>query len=188
MSFSCYKAIHGSLSFGEQTSDSAGLFLNQGGCVNQKQGQVLCSELGLMDMTDVEYSHLQHFFQAHMDVQAGPPDGPDARIHPATAIVTNTKEMSPLTSTQAIDLSTSNDDHCEAMSGEKTPVSYGEVPSSVLARIRSEESLSETPVKGRTSSEKLSRSTTKVCLEKRFNSMCTDTTREQDIHSAVLSK
>ena len=156
--------------------------------MTQEQGQVLGFEFGLMDMTEVEYSHLQHFIQAHMEVQAGPPDGPDSRAHSGTVIVTDAAVDSPVTSSQAIDLSTSCDDHNQVMSGEKTPVSYGEVPTFVLARIRSDESLSETPAKGRTSSKKPYRSTTRVCLEKRFNSMCADTTREEDSHSSVLSK
>jgi len=146
---------------------------------------MLCSELGLMEMTDVECSHLQHLIQAHMEVQAGPPDGPDARPHPPAVTV---KDVTGLTSTQAIDLSTSGDDYCLVVSGEKTPVAYGDVPGFVLARIRDEESSAEPAAKIRTSSQKQSRSAARVCLEKRFDSLCADTTRPQDIHSAVLSK
>ncbi|XP_072224084.1 uncharacterized protein [Leuresthes tenuis] len=171
---SAYKTIYGSSSSNGHSSDSVG----------QDQGQMLCSELGLMEMTDVECSHLQHLIQAHMEVQSGPPDGPDARPHPPAVTV---KDITGLTSTQAIDLSTSGDDYCLVVSGEKTPVAYGDVPGFVLARIRDEESSTEPAAKIRTSSQKQSRSAARVCLEKRFDSLCADTTRPQDIHSAVLS-
>ncbi|KAM6924839.1 uncharacterized protein FYW49_005059 [Xenentodon cancila] len=160
---------------GKTTQPTAGLILNQVGYTAQQQVQMLGSELGLMEMTEVDYSHFQQFVQAHMETQAEP----ESRPHSATVI-------SPLTSTQAIDLSTTCDEHHEVMSGEHTPVSYGEVPTFVLARINSEESQCEAPAKDGKPSEKHYRSTTRVCLEKRFNSMCADT-RQQDIHSAVLS-
>ncbi|XP_023284441.1 transcription factor-like 5 protein [Seriola lalandi dorsalis] len=150
---------------------------------------MLGTELSLMEMTEVEYTHLQHLIQAQVEAQAGSPDGPDARGHPATLTVkdaTGSTVISPFTTTQAIDLSTSTDEHCLVMPGEKTPASYAEVPGFVMARIRGENSPSEPPASSRTSSLKRSRSAARVCLEKRFNTVSADTPRN-DIQSAVLT-
>ncbi|XP_070767303.1 transcription factor-like 5 protein [Enoplosus armatus] len=194
MSFfsSACKTIHASPSpsFREHTCDSVGVILSQGGCLTHDQGQMLGTELGLMEMSEGEYTHLQHLIQAHMEAQAAPPDGPDARSHPATVMGkdgTGSTVISPLTTTQAIDLSTSTDEHCLVMPGEKTPASYGEVPGFVLARVRDGVSPTESRANSSTSSQKRSRSAARVCLEKRFNTMSADTPRQQDIQSAVLS-
>lgn len=160
------------------------------------QGQMLGVDLGLMEISEVEYTHLQHLIQAHMEAQTAPPDGPDARSHPATVMVkdaTASTVVSPFTTTQAIDLSTTTDEHCLEMPGEKTPASYAEVPGFVLARVGGEDSPTEPRASGSsssssTSSQKRSRSAARVCLEKRFNTMVADTPRQQDIQSAILSK
>ncbi|XP_040008676.1 uncharacterized protein LOC120803811 isoform X2 [Xiphias gladius] len=189
---SAFKSIHVSPSPSSRdlTCDSVGLILSQGGCLTHDQGQMLGTELGLMEMTEVEYTHLQHLIQAHMEAQAGPPDGPDARPHPASVRATDatgSTMISPVTTTQAIDLSTSTDEHCLVMPGEKTPASYGEVPGFVLARVRGEESPTKPPANSSTSSQKQSRSAARVCLEKRFNAVSADSARQKDIQSAVLS-
>ncbi|XP_047424774.1 transcription factor-like 5 protein [Mugil cephalus] len=174
----------------EHSRDPVGLILSQGRCLTLDQGQTLDPELGLMESTEVEYAHLQHFLQAHMETQAGPPDWPDARPHPPAAEMAKdalvSTVTSPSTTTQAIDLSTSSDDHCLVVAGEKTPPSYGEIPGFVLSRIRYEESPAEPPAKASTS-PKRSRSAARVCLEKRFNTMSADASRQQDIQSAVLT-
>lgn len=176
------KTIHvsPSPSFRDHTCDSAGVILSQSGCLTHEQGQMSGTELTLMEMSEVEYSHLQHLIQAHVETQAAPSHGPNASSHPAT--------MSPFTTTQAIDLSTSTDEQCLVMPEEKTPASYGEVPGFVLAKVSGEDSPTEPLGKSSTSSHKRSRSAARVCLEKRFNSMSADTPRQQDIQSAVLSK
>lgn len=141
-----------------------------------------------MEMTEFEYMHLQHLIQVHMEAQAGPPDGPDDRSHPATGMVkdtTGSTVISPITTTKAIDLSTSTDQHCLVTPGEKTPASYGDVPGFVLAKIRGEDSPTSN---SSTSSQKQSRSAARVCLEKRFNTMSADVPRPQDLQSAVLNK
>ncbi|XP_061590828.1 transcription factor-like 5 protein [Cololabis saira] len=127
----------------DHTSDSAGLISHRVGCAAQELGQMLLSELGLMEMTDVDYSHFQHFIQAHVDTQTGA----ESRPHSAAVMVEDTTVISPFISTQAIDLSTTCDDHYEVMSGEQTPVSYGEVPSFVLAKVNSEGGQCEAPAK-----------------------------------------
>lgn len=189
---SAFKSIH-SPSFREHTCDSVGVILSQGGCLTQDHGQMLGAELGL-EMSEVEYTHLHHLIQAHMEAQAAaaaPPDGPDARSYPATVTfkgATGSMAMSPFTTTQAIDLSTSTDEHCVGTSGEKTPASYGEVPGFVLARVRGEDSPTDPRANSSTSSQKRCRSAARVCLEKRFSMLSADTPRQQDIQSAVLSK
>lgn len=183
MSFpSASKTIHVSPppSFREHTCDSAGMILSQSGCLAHEQGHMSGGELTLMEMSEVEYSHLQHLIQAHLEAQAVPSHGLNARSHSAT--------MSPFASSQAIDLSTSTDEHCLVMPGEKTPAPYGEVPGFVLAKVRGEDSPTEPRAESSASSEKQSRSGARVCLEKRFNTMSPDTARPQDIQSAVFSK
>ncbi|XP_022045461.1 transcription factor-like 5 protein isoform X1 [Acanthochromis polyacanthus] len=191
MSFStASKTIHVPSSSREQTCDSVGLILSQGGCLTYDQGQMLGSELGLMEMSEVEYSHLQHLIQADMEAQARRPHCPDARSYPAAVVVKDVPESAvicPFTATQAIDLSTSSDDHCLVMPGQRTPASYGDVPGFVLAKIRGEESTSEVLANSSKTSQKRSGSAARVCLEKRFNTVSADTPRQQDIQSAVLS-
>ncbi|KAG7228157.1 hypothetical protein INR49_013440, partial [Caranx melampygus] len=157
------------------------------------QGQILGVDPGLMEIPEAEYTHTQHFIQAHGEAHAGPTDGPHARAPPATMIVeevAGSTAMSPFMTTQAIDLSTSTEEHCVLMPGEKTPASsYGEVPGSVLARMTGENSPREPPACSRTSPLRRSRSSARVCLEKRFNTMSadTETPRNKDVQSAVLS-
>ncbi|KAK2851644.1 hypothetical protein Q5P01_007920 [Channa striata] len=128
---------------------------------------ILGTELGLMEMTEVEYTHLQQ------------------QANPAAAMAkdaTGSTVVSPLTSTQAIDLSTSTAEHCLVMPGEKTPA-YGDVPDHVLAKIKGDGS----PDTNRdTSSLKRSKSA-RVCLEKRFTSMAAECIRPQDVQPTVLN-
>ncbi|KAM9342431.1 uncharacterized protein KZ484_015155 [Pholidichthys leucotaenia] len=184
---SACKSVHVASSSGEPACDSVRFSES----LTHDQGQISGSELGLMEMTEVEYSHLQHIIQTHMEAQAEPPDDPDASFQSSTEVVkqgTGSTVVSPLTSVQAIDLSSStSEDHGMVMPVEKTPTSYGEVPGFVLARIRSEESLTERPAAGRTSTQSRSRSAARVCLEKRFDTLSADMSGHQDIQSALLS-
>ncbi|XP_029291314.1 LOW QUALITY PROTEIN: transcription factor-like 5 protein [Cottoperca gobio] len=172
----------------EHTCDPVGLILSQSGCLTHDHGPMLGPELGLMEMSEVEYTHLQHLIQTHVEAHIAPPDLLDARSHPSpTEMVKDATEstvLSPYMTSQAIDLSTSTDEHCQVMPGEKTPASYGDVPGFVLARVRGEDSPT---ANSSTSSQKRSRSAARVCLENRFNTMSADTPRQQDIQSAVLS-
>ncbi|XP_059189957.1 transcription factor-like 5 protein [Centropristis striata] len=182
---SAHKTLHVSPSSRDHTCDPVGLILSQGRCLTHDHGQILGPEFGLMEMSEVEYTHLQHFIQAHMEANVTPPD---ARSHPAMGMVkdpTGSTVMSPLMVSQAIDLSVSTDEHCQVMQGEKTPASFGEVPGFVLARIRGEDSPIEPCTNTSTSSQNRSRSAARVCLEKRFNTMCADIPKQQDNNSAV---
>ncbi|RVE70776.1 hypothetical protein OJAV_G00067840 [Oryzias javanicus] len=174
----------------EHASDSVELILTQSGFVTQDQGEILTSDLDLIEMTEAESSDLQNFIRGRTETQAGPAEGPDTRPHPTVVTgkdAANSTAVSPLTSTQAIDLSVSSDDHCLLTSVEKTPVSYGEVPGFVLARVDMEDSPATPLGKLRRSSQKQFSSSARVCLEKRFNSMCPDTTRQPNSHPTLLS-
>ncbi|XP_068585804.1 transcription factor-like 5 protein [Cebidichthys violaceus] len=178
--------LHASPSSREHPCDLGGVILSHGGCVTIDHAQMLGPELGLAEMSEVECTHLQHLIQAQMEVHVAPPEFPAARSHPApTVTVKDGKVTSPSLTTQAIDLSTSTDEHNQAMPGEKTPASHGEVPGFVLARVRGEDSPTE--LRANSSTYSRSRSAARVCLEKRFNTLSADTPRQQDIQSAVLS-
>ncbi|KAM8862379.1 uncharacterized protein AB9W97_017794 isoform 1-T2 [Spinachia spinachia] len=138
-------------------------------------------EPNMMEMSEVEYTHLQHLLHTHTEPHAvALPDPPAARCHSAAI------KGEPLT-TQAIDLSTSTDEHYQVMPGEKTPGSPGEVPGFVLARVRGEDSPTEIRSSGSASSQARSRSAARVCLEKRFSALSADTPRPQEVQSAVFS-
>lgn len=179
--------IHASPSTREHPRDSAGL--SEIGCLPPHQMSVLGTELGVMEITEVECMHLQHLIQTDMEAQAGPPDEPDLRSHPTIGTVKDTTGSTvffPLPTTQAIDLSTSTDEPCLVMSGERTPASYGDVPGFVLAKIRGEDS--PTSSSSTSSQKRSSRSAARVCLEKRFNTMSADVPRPQDLQSTVFNK
>uniref|UniRef100_A0A3B3BK56 BHLH domain-containing protein n=1 Tax=Oryzias melastigma TaxID=30732 RepID=A0A3B3BK56_ORYME len=189
LSSSCKTALASS-SVREHASDSVELILTPSGFVTQDQGQMLTSDLGLIEMTEAEYSDFQNFICGRAATQAGPAEGPDSRPHSTVVIGNdpdNSTAVSPLTSTQAIDLSVSSDDHCLLTSVEKTPVSYGEVPGFVLARINTEDSPATPLGKLKRSSQKQFSSSARVCLEKRFNSMCPETARQPDIPPTLLN-
>ncbi|XP_041656269.1 transcription factor-like 5 protein [Cheilinus undulatus] len=183
--FSSCQTIHSSPSYKEHTCDCAGV--SQGGCLTHDQGQMLGPEL--VQMSEVEYAHLQHLFQSQMETQAAPPDSPDASSPPAAVIVKDapgSEVISPYTS-QVMDLSTSSEDHNLVMPGEKTPASFGEVPGFVLARMRGDDVLTEPRTNNSKSAQKRPKSSARVCLETRFNTISSDTPRRQDVQSAVLS-
>ncbi|KAL6119209.1 tcfl5 [Pungitius sinensis] len=151
-------------------------------------GQVPGPEPGLMEMSEVEYTHLQQLFHAHMEPHAvAPSEAPAARRHAAAATAKDEAPALPIVTTQAIDLSTSTDEHYQVMPGEKTPGSPGEVPGSVLARVRGEDTPTEMRSSSSASTQARSRSAARVCLEKRFNALSADTPRPQEVHSAGFS-
>ncbi|XP_029135362.2 transcription factor-like 5 protein [Labrus bergylta] len=174
--FSSYKTLHVSPSYREHTCDSEEV--SQSVCLTHDQGQMLGPELGVVEMSEVDYSHLQHLIQSQMETQAAPRDGSDARAPPDADVdedTTGSPVISPYTTTQAMDLSTSTDEPSLLMPGEKTPASFGEVPGFVLARMRGEGNTTEPRTNSSISSQK--RSAARVCLETRFNTVSADTPR-----------
>ncbi|XP_056154767.1 transcription factor-like 5 protein [Lampris incognitus] len=210
----------------EYSCDSTRVIASPSGCVTQDQGHNLGAEVSLMEMTELEYTRLQHISQTHMDAQAADSYESDAKFHPtlfgfgslytqpATSICDDAESVvissSPII--QVIDLSTSNDEQAatsnasqqetvdiqelkrilvgnEGTAGEKTPTICGEVPTSVLARVKSEAIVShaEVPASGSASSLTRSHPSARVCLEKRFNCMPCNIPKEQDTQSTVLS-
>ncbi|XP_038127328.1 uncharacterized protein LOC119774085 [Cyprinodon tularosa] len=181
-----YETPNASSTSSDHTPDFLGLIWSPGAC---GRSQTTGLEFDLTRMSDVEFSNPQNFIQAQLE--PGLSVSPNASPLPAAVPVQNAEcstGLSPNTFSEAIDLSTStlNNDHSLMISGEKTPLHYGEVPSFVLARIRSEESPLKSTVKEEVFSKNRSISA-RVCLEKRFNSMCADTTVQQESHPAVLS-
>ncbi|XP_055021899.1 uncharacterized protein LOC110164466 [Boleophthalmus pectinirostris] len=154
------------------------MVLNQSDFLSHDQVQMLGPELNLTEMSEGEYTHLQHIIQTHMETQA---EVSDMSADQNTSMDKDTV-MSPLPTIQAIDLSIISDGREVILPGEKTPP-YGEVPGFVLAKIRGEDTTSGT---GSLPSHRKGPSTTRVCLEKRFNSI-PGTLRHQDLQSSVLS-
>ena len=188
--------------------------------------QLLATEINLMEMSEGEYTHLQHLLQTQMDGQAaGHHDGADVRYPAAMFGLSVTAQpaatakyypgsakMCSSPTVQAMDLSTSNDEQCViadlrlnetvdieelAMviggsdpSREKTPNTCGEVPGSVLVRVKREadEAPNEAPAHGCGFSLNRAHSSARVCLEKRFSCMAEDVPRQQDTQTAVLTK
>ncbi|KAK7877917.1 hypothetical protein WMY93_031446 [Mugilogobius chulae] len=83
------------------------MILNQSDFLSHDQGQMLGPELNLSEMSEGEYTHLHQLIQTHMETQAEESDMPTEQSTNTTKDVV----MSPLSTTQAIDLSTSADGH-----------------------------------------------------------------------------
>ncbi|XP_062315248.1 transcription factor-like 5 protein isoform X1 [Osmerus eperlanus] len=224
-SFAC-KTVRMSPQSAQYNCDSVGVIVSQTGCVTEDQGQILNTELNLLEMTDVEYTHLQHIIQTHMESQTADPDGSgDSRFNSTIFAVgspaqqpTNTKVEieytatsshttpsnfpSTLTDGQSILTHSAKQDQfdvqgikmvlvsdADGISGERTPTSCGEVPGSVLAKVRSagdttgdgcvEPFVNGAPLLARPNPP------ARVRLEKRFN--CGEFPRQQDSQSVALT-
>uniref|UniRef100_A0A8C8D0W0 BHLH domain-containing protein n=1 Tax=Oncorhynchus tshawytscha TaxID=74940 RepID=A0A8C8D0W0_ONCTS len=223
------KTIHVSPALGQYNPDSVEVIMSQNGCVPNDQSQILGTELNLMEMTEVEYTHLQHIIQSHMEAQAAGPEGSgDARFNTTVFTVENSApqptnceaeypaKSPPNTPPDAMSTSTDEQQYIlgglnqggqvdikeikmvlvsdgNVIPGERTPTTCGEVPGSVLAKIRS--AVDATQERGleaynNGSTQLLSRPNppARVRLEKRFNCTPCDIPRQQDVQSAALSK
>lgn len=223
------KTIHVSPALGQYNPDSVEVIMSQNGCVPNDQSQILGTELNLMEMTEVEYTHLQHIIQSHMEAQAAGPEGSgDARFNTTVFTVENSApqptnceaeypaKSPPNTPPDAMSTSTDEQQYIlgglnqggqvdikeikmvlvsdgNVIPGERTPTTCGEVPGSVLAKIRS--AVDATQERGleaynNSSTQLLSRPNppARVRLEKRFNCTPCDIPRQQDVQSAALSK
>ncbi|XP_031422260.1 transcription factor-like 5 protein isoform X2 [Clupea harengus] len=224
------KALHASPS-GQYISDPVSVIVSQNGCVSNEQGQVLSSEFSLLEMTEVEYSHLQHIIQSHMEAQAGEQEAsseirtnsavysedrasshqhsePDytANSPPSSpsACQTDTQSSSDVRYTisgisqegdmdiQDIKMVLISDPSDNVSTGERTPTSCGEVPGSVLAKVRCAMEASRDRVetcdnKSGPVLESRPNPSARVRLEKRFNCSPCDVSRQQDSQSAALN-
>ncbi|XP_036447688.1 transcription factor-like 5 protein [Colossoma macropomum] len=61
-----HKTLHVAPAVGQFLSDPVSVVVSQNGC---DQGPTVSSEFNLTEMTEVEYSHLQHILHAHMEAQ-----------------------------------------------------------------------------------------------------------------------
>ncbi|XP_019907148.3 transcription factor-like 5 protein isoform X2 [Esox lucius] len=226
MSLAC-KTIHMSPAAGLYNPATVEMIVSQNDLVPNDQGQILGTEFNLMEMTEVEYTHLQHIIQSHIETQAGgTEDSGDARFNntiftvcspaPQQAATTceaefqtkspkDTPADATSTDEQQLTLGDSNQGQVDfqefkmvlvsegnVMSGERTPTTCGEVPSSVLAKVR--KAVDMTREHGLetydTSSAQLQarpNPPARVRLEKRFNCTPFDIPRQQDAQSAALS-
>lgn len=64
---------------GQYVSEPVNVIVSQKGC---DQGQVVGSEFNFMEMTEVEYTHLQHLIQSHMEAQDG---AEEVRLNPPSS-------------------------------------------------------------------------------------------------------
>lgn len=139
------------------------------------------SAIPLMEI-EMEYSHFQHLIQTSSTGFAA-----DVTSHPVTVTLTDaagSPVVFPLT--EVIDLSASASEQCPAVSGEKTPGTYGEVPGFLLDIARS--CPSGPCAKTSVYSHNRSGSAARVCLEKRFNTMSADASHHQDIRYGTPGK
>ncbi|KAL1021459.1 hypothetical protein UPYG_G00013520 [Umbra pygmaea] len=215
MSLAC-KTIHMSPAAGQHNSDSGEVILSHNGC---DHSQILSTELNLMEMTEVEYTHLQHIIQSHIEAQATGPEGSgDARFN-TTIFTVSSPAPQPLATNSDAEYqtkfprdtppdatSTSVEEqqfsigglnlggHVDTqdikmilvseetvISAERTPTTCGEVPSSVLAKVRGSVDMTKEAYDNGCA-QILSRPNppARVRLEKRFNCPTIDIPRQQE--------
>ncbi|XP_062397748.1 transcription factor-like 5 protein [Sardina pilchardus] len=225
------KALHVSPS-GQYSSDPVSVIVSQNGCVSNEQGQVLSSEFSLLEMTEVEYTHLQHIIQSHIEAQAAEQEASgeirtnsaiysegraSSHHHSETDYTANSPPSSPAVMCQASTQPSSSDVRYtisgisqeggmdiqeikmvlvsdpvddDVNTGERTPTSCGEVPGSVLAKVRCAMEASRDHVetcdhRSAPVLESRPNPPARVRLEKRFNCSPCDVSRQQD--SAALN-
>ncbi|XP_076132922.1 uncharacterized protein LOC143114964 [Alosa pseudoharengus] len=224
------KALHVSPS-GQYSSDPVSVIVSQNGCVSNEQGQVLSSEFSLLEMTEVEYTHLQHIIQSHIEAQAAEQEASgeirtnsaiysegraSSHHHSETDYTANSPSSSPAVISQAntqpsssdvrytisgisqeggmdiqeIKMVLVSDPADDVNTGERTPTSCGEVPGSVLAKVRCAMEASRDHVetcdhRSAPVLESRPNPPARVRLEKRFNCSPCDVSRQQD--SAALN-
>ncbi|XP_030623662.1 transcription factor-like 5 protein [Chanos chanos] len=227
------KTLHVSPPSGQYVSDQVSVVVSQNGCISDEQDQVVTSEFSLMEMTEVEYTHLQHIIQSHLEAQVMEQNGSEeVRLNPAAytigspSIHTQTdgvitvgsrpssppvcqpEDVIPTTSSdvqyavskpvqidpQEIKMVLVSDPSSSLIAGERTPTSWGEVPGSVLAKVRSAREVDRDggvdmgEHRGASQVEVRPNPPARVRLEKRFNCSPRDTTRQQqESHSTALN-
>ncbi|KAJ8016259.1 hypothetical protein DPEC_G00005350 [Dallia pectoralis] len=222
MSLAC-KTILMSPAAGLYNPATVEVIVSQNDLVSNDHGQSLGTELNLMEMTEVEYTHLQHIIQSHMETQAGGTvESGEVRFNntiftvgspaPQTATTTCEAEYETRSSkdTPADATSTEEQQHApgasnngqvlkmvlvsegNVMSGERTPTTSGEVPSSVLAKVRRAVDMNRERSLGTHNSrfgqlQSRPNPPARVRLEKRFNCTSFDIPRQQDAQAAALS-
>lgn len=179
------------------------------------KGQVISSEFNLMEMTEVEY--LQHLFQSHIEAQDGAeevrlnpasstdcqsenrqkvcpspntspacqPDVSSSSSLPTDVSVPSNQESED---SQNVKVLLYSDPSSISNLGESTPTINGEVPGSVLAKVRRYiEAVRERNDHRRALLGSRPNPPARVCLEKRFNCDSCDMTKKQDSQAAALN-
>lgn len=170
------------------------------------QGQVITSELNLMEMTEIEYKHLQDLIQSHMEAQDVPvevqinppsssPNGESEKSSKVCPSPYTSPESQPDASSSSSSASLSSNQGLEDSKEVKlllysdpsnvnslrdsTPLCKGEVPSAVMENIRCVRK--GTRKRNRRVHAHGSRlhSRARVCLEKRFVCVSSDLTESQ---------
>ncbi|KAL2103619.1 hypothetical protein ACEWY4_000487 [Coilia grayii] len=226
------KALHVSPS-AQYTSDPVSVIVSQNGCVSNEQGQIQSSEFSLLEMTEVEYTHLQHIIQSHIEAQAAQEQEAavetrtnssmysegraSIRQHGETDYTASTSQSSsPACQTdtqssscdvqysisgisqegpmdiQEIKMVLVSDPTEDVSTGERTPTTCGEVPGSVLAKVKCAMEASRDRVetcdhRSAPVLESRPNPPARVRLEKRFNCSPCDVSRQQDSQSAALN-
>ncbi|XP_076875057.1 transcription factor-like 5 protein [Brachyhypopomus gauderio] len=211
------KALHVTPSVGQYTSEPVSVIVNQNVC---DQGTIVSSEFNLLEMTEVEYTHLQHILQSHMEAQAVERDESDeinqlSNTEGILASHPKSENDSPPCSSpvgqpgvqytisasdhegpadvQEVKMILYSDPGSSVTVGERTPTSFGEVPDSVLAKVRCaveaarDRGLDLSDCRGAPPVQGRSNPAARVCLEKRFNCGPSDISRQQESQAAVLN-
>lgn len=203
---------------GQYVSEPVNIIVSQKGC---DQGQVVSTEFNLMEMTEVEYTHLQHLIQSHMEAQD---DAEEARLNPPSSTGCESENSckvcpSPYTSpacrpdtssssslptdvqfvsvpsnqgseeSQEVKMLLYSDPSSISSLGESTPTGNGEIPSSVLAKMRCVVEVARERIDHRRVVPLGLRPNppARVCLEKRFNCDLCDLTKKQESQASVLN-
>ncbi|XP_053096699.1 transcription factor-like 5 protein isoform X1 [Pangasianodon hypophthalmus] len=203
---------------GQYVSEPVNVIVSQKG---YDQGQMVSSEFNLMEMTEVEYTHLQHLIQSHMEAQDGTEE---VRLNPPSSTDRESENSckvcpSPYTSpacqpdasssssvptdvqfglvpsnhgsedSQEVKMLLYSDPSSISSLGESTPTGNGEVPSSVLAKMRCVMEAARERNDHRRVLPLGSRPNppARVRLEKRFNCDSCDLTKKQESQAAVLN-
>ncbi|XP_053498742.1 transcription factor-like 5 protein [Ictalurus furcatus] len=203
---------------GQYVSEPVNVIISQKEC---DQGQVVNSEFNLMEMTEVEYTHLQHLIQSHMEAQDGPeelrvnppsttecgsensckacpfpyaspacpPDASSSSSFPTDVQFVSVPSNQGSEDSQEVKMLLYSDPSSISTLGGSTPTSNGEVPSSMLVKLRCvmdgarerNDNRRVLPLGSRPNPP------ARVCLEKRFNCDSCDLTKKQESQAAVLN-
>ncbi|KAI5612076.1 hypothetical protein C0J50_0744 [Silurus asotus] len=192
---------------GQYVSEPVNVIVGQKAC---DQGQATSSEMNLLEMTEVEYTHLQHLIQSHMEAQDG---AEEVRLNPSSSAEcesendcmacqpgASSSSSSSSLLTQSVSSNQRADDRQEVLLysdpssisslGESTPTGSAEIHSSFLAmKMRCVmEGARERSVSRRVFPFSLRPNPpARVCLEKRFNCASCDSTKKSESQAAVLN-
>ncbi|XP_058266615.1 uncharacterized protein LOC131366286 isoform X2 [Hemibagrus wyckioides] len=164
------KTPHATPPLGQYISEPVNTIVRSpNGC---NQGQVITSELNLMEMTEVEYKHLQDLIQSHMEAQDVPVE---VQINPPSSTPDGESEKSskvcpsPYTSPESQPDASSSSSSASVSSNQGLEDS--EVPSAVMENIRCVRKGARKRNRRVHAHGSRLHTRARVCLEKRFMSL-----------------